>query len=235
MRITIAKQYDSGQRTFKGIAPIDHGYPSHHRSIVAIPARGDIVSSDNPDHASTMPFHTVSRSDTLFTIARQHGFRSWRGIYEHPNNALLRQRRPDPMVLAPGDAVFVPDKEPREGVELDRSYGSQMIGGGKVLINRGAYGPYRQVHLFAHELGHALFLKHYKNTLGYVELDHDESDDNCVMSYIYDPDSPPMTGSQVADRPHYRPGQYDPEFCGKCNLKLRGWNIRSGDLPDRTT
>jgi hypothetical protein len=61
-----------------------------------------------------MPFHTVSRSDTLFTIARQYGFRSWRGIYEHPNNELLRQRRPDPMVLAPGDAVFVPDKEPSE-------------------------------------------------------------------------------------------------------------------------
>lgn len=61
-----------------------------------------------------MSLHTVSQNDTLFTIARQHGFRNWRAIYDHPNNARLRTQRPDPMVLAPGDAVFIPDKEPSE-------------------------------------------------------------------------------------------------------------------------
>lgn len=59
-----------------------------------------------------MPYHTVSPNDTLFTIARRYGFRNWRVIYEHPNNQQLREQRPDPMVLAPGDSVFVPDKEP---------------------------------------------------------------------------------------------------------------------------
>lgn len=61
-----------------------------------------------------MPVHTVSANDTLFTIAKQHGFRNWRAIYDHPRNEGLRDQRPDPMLLAPGDAVFVPDKEPSE-------------------------------------------------------------------------------------------------------------------------
>jgi hypothetical protein len=30
---------------------------------------------------------------------------------------------------------------------------------------------------------------------------------------------------------HQRPGIYTPHFCGKCNLKLRGWKVISGVLP----
>jgi hypothetical protein len=81
---------------------------------VVIRARGEHGFSDTCTTTSTMPVHTVSRNETLFTIARQHGFRSWRAIYEHPSNEHLRKLRPDPMVLAPGDSVFVPDKEPSE-------------------------------------------------------------------------------------------------------------------------
>lgn len=125
----------------------------------------------------------------------------------------------------------------REGIVLDWSCGSQMIGGGKIVINRGSYGPYRASHLFTHELGHGLFLKHDKNAPDFVKEDHDQSDDNCVMSYIYNPESPPADNCDKVDRDHYHPGRFDPEFCGKCNLKLRGWNIRAkvGDidvLPD---
>lgn len=59
-----------------------------------------------------MTIHTAAPNDTLFTIALQHGFRNWRAIYDHPSNERLRQLRPDPMVLAPGDTIFVPDKQP---------------------------------------------------------------------------------------------------------------------------
>lgn len=95
-------------------APIALGYPSHQRSIVVIRARGEHGFSDTSTTTSTMPVHAVKQNETLFTIARQHGFRNWRVIYEHPNNGRLRKLRPDPMVLAPGDSVFVPDKEPSE-------------------------------------------------------------------------------------------------------------------------
>lgn len=59
-----------------------------------------------------MSIHTAAPNDTLFTIAKKHGFRNWRAIYDHPANQRLRAQRPDPMVLAPGDEVFVPDKQP---------------------------------------------------------------------------------------------------------------------------
>lgn len=128
---------------------------------------------------------------------------------------------------------------PGDGIALDWHCGSQMIGGGKIVINRGSYGHYRASHLFTHELGHGLFLKHDKNAPDFVRADHDQSDDNCVMSYIYDPDSPPADNCDKVNHDHYHPGRFDPEFCGKCNLKLRGWNIRAKDgsidaLPDRS-
>jgi hypothetical protein len=53
--------------------------------------------------------HQVAQGDTLFTIAQQYGFRDWTYIWEHPDNAELRQTRNDPLVLAEGDIVHVPD------------------------------------------------------------------------------------------------------------------------------
>ena len=58
-----------------------------------------------------MPMHVVEKGETIQTIAKKHGFRQWRRIFEHPNNAKLRRQRPNPDVLAPGDQVFVPELE----------------------------------------------------------------------------------------------------------------------------
>lgn len=57
--------------------------------------------------------HDVKSGDTLLTIAHQNAFADWRTIWDHEANAGLRGRRPDPMVLFPGDRVFVPDKTER--------------------------------------------------------------------------------------------------------------------------
>ena len=216
------------------------------------------------------------------------------------------------------------------------------------------YEPY---HLVAHEIGHTLFLEHWKNTTPIVEA-HDKEDDNCIMSYlplIHDFEvsiKKPRSGFQKADikvkainaigsglkfydsnltievqtttaepgwnqsqnvannrgiykfsnrdfnkksvgnylpakgslkitspdgisktiewqsddngrsdykdkvwktsaplmppsdlgpviargnAAHYRTGSYKPHFCGKCNLKLRGWDISAGVLPEDST
>lgn len=58
--------------------------------------------------------HNVRRGDTIVQIARKYGFRAIAPIWDHPENAALRSRRPNPFVLAQGDAVFIPDKEPEE-------------------------------------------------------------------------------------------------------------------------
>jgi hypothetical protein len=55
--------------------------------------------------------YTVQDGDTLVTIAHAHGFRDWAPIWNHADNATLRAERRNPMVLAPGDTVMIPDKQ----------------------------------------------------------------------------------------------------------------------------
>jgi hypothetical protein len=58
--------------------------------------------------------YTVKEGDTLASIAHRFGFRSWQTIWNDPANADLKKKRTNPMVLAPGDVVQIPDKRPRE-------------------------------------------------------------------------------------------------------------------------
>jgi hypothetical protein len=44
-------------------------------------------------------------------IAAEYGFSDYRTIWQLPENAALRDRRPNPNVLAAGDEVFIPDKQ----------------------------------------------------------------------------------------------------------------------------
>lgn len=67
--------------------------------------------------------HVVKEGETLLTIAAVHRFGDWRTIWSHGDNAGLRERRPDPMVLVAGDEVMIPDREPRwERVETNRRH-----------------------------------------------------------------------------------------------------------------
>ncbi|MBI5258053.1 MAG: peptidoglycan-binding protein [Burkholderiales bacterium] len=58
-------------------------------------------------------FHTVQQGDTLAKIAADNGFFDFHTIWDHAKNADLRARRDNPNVLAPGDQVFIPDKDQR--------------------------------------------------------------------------------------------------------------------------
>ncbi|MHC4399783.1 MAG: LysM peptidoglycan-binding domain-containing protein [Planctomycetota bacterium] len=53
--------------------------------------------------------YVVRRGDTLTRIARDHGFDSWRTIYNHPDNAAFRRQRPNPDLIYPGDRIVIPD------------------------------------------------------------------------------------------------------------------------------
>jgi len=60
-----------------------------------------------------MPFqHPVGRGDCIVSIAFDNGFHP-DTLWHHPENAELKALRHDPHVLLEGDAVFVPDKRPR--------------------------------------------------------------------------------------------------------------------------
>lgn len=55
-------------------------------------------------------------------VALRYGFTDYRVIYEHPDNAPLKKKRPNPNVLHPGDRVVIPDKDVKveSGFATDR-------------------------------------------------------------------------------------------------------------------
>jgi hypothetical protein len=55
--------------------------------------------------------YKVEQGDYLSKIAGKFGFIDYKAIWDHPKNALLKQKRPSPAVLFPGDTLFIPDKK----------------------------------------------------------------------------------------------------------------------------
>jgi N-acetylmuramoyl-L-alanine amidase len=53
--------------------------------------------------------HLVQQGDCLSRIARRHGVKDWRKVWQAPENEELRRRRKNPNLLFPGDVVTVPD------------------------------------------------------------------------------------------------------------------------------
>jgi N-acetylmuramoyl-L-alanine amidase len=60
-----------------------------------------------------MTKHRVEQGECLSSIARQYGFSDYRGIYDHPDNASFKQKRPNPNLIYPGDEFWIPEKELR--------------------------------------------------------------------------------------------------------------------------
>jgi N-acetylmuramoyl-L-alanine amidase len=73
--------------------------------------------------------HTVKQGEYLSRIAHENGFANWRTIYDHPQNAGLRDKRPNPNVLLPGDLIYIPDKiEKKETCGTGQTHRFQLDG-----------------------------------------------------------------------------------------------------------
>ena len=57
--------------------------------------------------------YVVTQGECLSSIARRFGITDWRTIYNHPENAEFRRRRPNPNILYPGDEIYAPPRELR--------------------------------------------------------------------------------------------------------------------------
>ena len=62
--------------------------------------------------------HLVRPGECLVSLAIRYGFRSPDDLLAAPGNAQLGSDRPDPTVLAPGDVVEIPDREPKRVSKL---------------------------------------------------------------------------------------------------------------------
>ncbi|NMO15115.1 hypothetical protein HPC49_04240 [Pyxidicoccus fallax] len=58
--------------------------------------------------------HTVKAGEHLMRIARKYGLPDWKAIYDAPENAEFRKRRPNPFILLPGDELHIPEVKPNE-------------------------------------------------------------------------------------------------------------------------
>lgn len=59
-------------------------------------------------------YHTVKQGECFSSLAHKYGFKDYRFIYNHPENAELKEKRKNPNVLFPDDEVFIPDNELKE-------------------------------------------------------------------------------------------------------------------------
>jgi N-acetylmuramoyl-L-alanine amidase len=59
-------------------------------------------------------YHTVKQGEHLSRIAQQYGFTDYRTIWDHAENAALKQKRQNPNVLFPGDRLYIPDPASKE-------------------------------------------------------------------------------------------------------------------------
>lgn len=55
-----------------------------------------------------MKIHTITDGESLEDIAGQYGYGTWLDIYSHPANAELREKKPNPGGIEPGDQLKVP-------------------------------------------------------------------------------------------------------------------------------
>jgi hypothetical protein len=72
--------------------------------------------------------HEVEQGECLSVIAERHGFHDYSVLYDHPDNKKLKQARPNPNVLEPGDKVALPKLEERsENAPVDKLTSFKLI------------------------------------------------------------------------------------------------------------
>ncbi len=76
-----------------------------------------------------MGTYTVKQGDSLSQIARLHGIPDWRQLYNDPQNAAFRAKRPNPNSIQPGDTINVPGSGSQASASSSAPTGASPIAG----------------------------------------------------------------------------------------------------------
>jgi len=118
------------------------------------------------------------------------------------------------------DRLMIPRESGIRGDSSDQK--SEGLPDGIVLIDQVSDVPLET--LATHEIAHCFWLRHAKQVGDKVLApDHDDADEYCMMRY---PD-----WKQQDEMHHLHEKSFRPRFCGRCNLKLRGWKVLAKDMP----
>lgn len=56
--------------------------------------------------------YTIKSGGTLGAIAKRNGLAGWQQLYNSPENAAFRAKRPNPSQIFPGDMITIPSNLP---------------------------------------------------------------------------------------------------------------------------
>ena len=80
-------------------------------------------------------YHVVDQGDWISKIANWYGFPKWESIWNDPDNAALREKRPDPNLIYPGDRVYIPSVSPKEATGSTAQRHRYRLQGGTITFN----------------------------------------------------------------------------------------------------
>ncbi|PRP90834.1 putative peptidoglycan binding domain protein [Enhygromyxa salina] len=117
-----------------------------------------------------MPIVKLQQGECLSTIALSRGFAP-ETVWDHGDNAELRERRNDPNALLPGDALFVPELEEKdEPVETDTSKTFQLsVGPIRLRVRLTRHGKARAAEAYVLELDDGVTLEGETDGEGWID------------------------------------------------------------------
>ena len=218
-------------------------------AILAMPATHKPASATDAAHihylasqmyaGPAMPAQLPGQTAQAYVAACQSAMKAW---VTHPVNAILgaihdqvRQTKAEGFIIFdfrihdpisgqdwhPAAGAFVPTANPAARNQTSSLAGYVRLDGAVTMC---VDNPFNVNCYVMHECGHARFLYHFKTGGGggadpvQTAHHHDLDQERCIMSYGINPDAP---------------NAWDYRFCGKCVLRLRGWNVLA--LTDRYT
>jgi len=218
-------------------------------AILAMPAPQKPPSATDAAHINyvatqmyagpPMPAQVPGQTAQQYVAACRAAMTAW---VTHPINAILgaihgivRRTRPEGFIIFdfrihdpisgqdfnPVTGAFVPTANPAARNQVSANAGYVRLDGAVTMC---VDNPFNVNCYVMHECGHARFLYHHKTGGGgagdpvQTPHHHDLDQERCIMSYGINPDGP---------------NAWDYRFCGKCILRLRGWDVLA--LPDKYT